>query len=595
MASYWRGGVPDELLADLEAICEASVLDADGKSVEKYAPGAREMLVNLVCGWNAGRGMLDVAALLTAVEQASERGALEFFFFGDGGFRHVARLRAALARHVAAHPRHAVTAGLDCVLEDGSSWTVNLGEDALVLPLLVELLLFIDPDAFQRDLARLGAAVSLDEVKAVADVFRHRWYHWRRGFCAAGEGDGPEDDPADDGALAPLTQQRARHFTYLARWLLERDAAEASDRFADRRITELLDDAAVRDFWFAHTASDVVVGAQADASPDDEKIPEPERYRTFAHVAEVAMHLLDAARVGAEREATLAIDEGAGDEPPPPGTLSADRVSGSVVTVDPTPRRLLDALDEPPLDGIKFLKGTEREALRGVVEGDGAARSLPLTVLRREIFGGRQAELGRALREPDRFAELIACSDLDSYGDWLDRLARLHDRIGVIEQCSLHILLQLRAPLVVLRLREAAPQATIWAQTGLGDRGNSREALTASLDEAVDRFFTALDDGAAEPELASMIDGWARAFRDVNTRGFKHVPRSDETVGEEPVAEAYGRGVELLEAIRARLDAFTAALTTKGLDGPTLEREFAADLSLFRTGFANLYQEGSRS
>ena len=296
---------------------------------------------------------------------------------------------------------------------------------------------------------RIGA----DDVKTVVSGWQKRMYHWLREITGA-----PDEDA---GPLASLTQQRVRHFSYMVKWL-RADAGMGGARDPGSPLSELLDDERVLAFWCAHWP-DRRVGKAPDATldghaqDDAEPLTESERYRSFALVADLAMHLWSATDTGlAKMSPHLSIMTRAGEDD---GAISEDALDLPEFDPGADTESLLRTFESPPLATIKFLKDNEKPAVEPVVSAGAAAHRLPLTLLRVEVFGVQQRRLGRAAGDHERLAELLAREGLCAcdYDTWVEDFRNLDARLSTLRGCCLHVLVHLRSPYAVGRIRDALP------------------------------------------------------------------------------------------------------------------------------------------
>ena len=327
----------------------------------------------LVVGWNVNRRLLDLAFLVAAVEHRHTAGALDFFFSGRS-FTSKDRFRQALTGVCG------TSSGDSTYAIDGRGLVSRYGgeervlwwnQDVLVLPPLFELLCTINPDSMMRDCHALGKdGIGADDVKTVASGWQNRMYHWLRELTGASAEDA---DP-----LASLTQQRVRHFSYMVKWL-RADASAGGARDAVSPLSDLLDDERVLAFWRHHwpnrsPGKAPTASLERHAQADSESAAGSERYRSFALVAELAVHLWSATDAGLAKmspQLSIMVRAGEGD-----GTIAEDALDLSEIDPGTDSESLLRALGSPPLATIKFLKDSEKRAVEPIVSAGAAVHRM---------------------------------------------------------------------------------------------------------------------------------------------------------------------------------------------------------------------------
>ena len=253
-------------------------------------------------------------------------------------------------------------------------------------------------------------------------------------------------------------------------------------------------------------------------------------------------------------------------------TLDPDRdadtgdADGLESVFDPTEERTspLDVLDDEPMRQIKFLTNRERRELALLMESGRFAGRLPLSVLRSEVFGGRQFEIAKALRTKARAAvsRLASCVETATYADAVRRLEELRQVMQRVFKA---------ASFVALRSARHA------------DAGNVVPLQPAEPAERFERIRT--DPPEIDDELLTEAMEQARtAFRQVSRKGFDHEVETDpERI------EAFRTGAGALLAGRALIDDYLAALDRIDRGETDLDTWFTADRAVFRTQFQRLY------
>ena len=615
MQAYLLGAAPEALITELNTIAEATA-PAPGESPDKwrprYSPEGMDGLRRLVVSWNINPRLLDLAFLVAAVERGNTGGALDFFFSARSftsreGFR---RDVAAICDRDPEGPCSVDPRGLVSRHDAREERVLWWKRDVLMLPPLFELLCIIDLDSTTRDCKTLGQdGIGADDIETVAGGWQKRMYDWLRkmsrtsGEAPDADGDGTdttavltrgmsETSGEDPDPLRPFTQQRMRHFSYMVKWLRACDA--------DSSISESLDDERVLAFWRAHWPGgsvDEARGAMHEGhSQDDSEAPtEPGKYRTFKLVAEMAMHLWSATEAGLARMSPhLAIMIRAGEDSE---TISEDAFAPSDDEMGADTESLLRALESPPLAEIKFLKGTEKGAVEPIATAGPAAHRLPLTLLRAEVFGPHQRRLGRAAGRSECLAELLKCEDLPTYDDRARGLRDLLARLSVLRACCLHVLVHLRSLHAVGRIRDRLPELACWTDIEMSVAG-TRALRDASdngsvlMEAFAGAFFDRLNDiRARELRLDECLNGLARAFGSVNTRGFRALPAAGAQIDGAAIADVYAGGEDYLARLAVVIEGFLGTLDSRyGSQG--LEEKFVSDRALFQEGFTRIYAGG---
>ena len=344
------------------------------------------------------------------------------------------------------------------------------------------------------------------------------------------------------------------------------------------------------------------VGKAPDATPDGhaqddaESLTESERYRSFALVADLAMHLWSATDTGlAKMSPHLSIMARAGEDD---GAISEDAVGVSDVDPGAGPESLLRAFESPPLATIKFLKDSEKRAVEPVVSAGAAAHRLPLTLLRAEVFGAHQRRLGRAAGRREHLAELLACEGLCAYDydTWVEDFRNLDARLSTLRGCCLYVLVHLRSPYAVGRIRDALPDLACWTDIEASVAGAVAPRATSDDERELvafaEAFFLSLSSTRlrARP-LNDYLNRLAVAFRHVNTQGFRELPEAGARLDGIDVADAYALGDGCLEGLAVVIEGFLRTLDNRyGSAG--LREKFAPDVAVFQEGFARIYAGG---
>ena len=556
-------------------------------------------LRRLVVGWNINPRLFDLAFLVSAIEHCHPKGALEFFL-GGRFFTTIPGFRQAVAGVCGVSTQKIrytfKKSGLVTRFGDGEDRVLWWNRDVLILPPLFELMTHIAPDSMQQDCEALGdAGIGADDVKTVAGGWQKRMYDWLKELIGA------RDENAYP--LAPLTQDRTRHFNRMVRWMRDNANVDgAGDE--DSPVSKLLDDERVLAFWRDHwpehpgEAPDATLDGHAHAAA--KSIAKSKGYRTFRLVAELAMHLWNAEVVGSAKKGSrvsiVVHDQDHDDDDKSISEYSLEHSDGGH-GADPT--SLLQAFESPPLAKIKFFKKKEqeRDAANSVVGAGTAAHRLPLTLLRDAVFGAHQRRLSQALGKRRSLDALLACEGLPTYHTWVEHLRHLVERLSTLRRCCLHVLVNLRDPYAVGRLHDEWPDLACWDDiraSVVSDTASHAEYVNRRVGEAfTDAFFCGLQSTRnREPLLNEYLKRCRHAFD--STKGFKSLPDADMRLDGMHIAGVYALGDERLRDLTEVIEGFLRTLKNRsGSEGLKLEEEFASDLDLFREGFTRIYARGA--
>jgi hypothetical protein len=237
----------------------------------------------------------------------------------------------------------------------------------------------------------------------------------------------------------PAVQEQRKH-RHLIAYLVGR----CGEAFGTAEI----DDEAVLDFWCEEAGKENSFGTD---------------FRLYKTVAKAFVHLretLDLGRelyalaradaVGQQRSggevdpgvfeaAAFAIEGEPGDEPP--AHLRPWAIEGVVQAIDGEESPLA-LLAEPPLCRVKFLNEREKKDLETVIESGEQATSMPLSILRSDVFGPVQRRVGRASESRPR--EIIAREPPQSYVERQERLDALLLHLGRVAAATAHVIADAR-------------------------------------------------------------------------------------------------------------------------------------------------------
>jgi hypothetical protein len=514
-----EAGKSEELSASLQAIAEMS---APGGEL-KYPPRVCRELGRIIVCRNYTKSILQLCHLVNAADACARRNeSYERFILGISVAtpRHFRdHLSGLLADRDWRRPGFAVEpSGIAIAYRDGGLFTISFSR----MPLLAALLEFI---------------IGMDGYSATDDIFAEM-LALSSGEAAIGEAANALSRRLYACLSSNLpTVQNMTKFNRILEFLGKR--AEGGE--------VEIGDPAILDFWLE----------QSGAFPSDEG-----GFRTFRTALDAFVAFVRSLDLASDRQrARNALPIGADADK---GEIDPDNLSGLMET----PGRWqspLPLLDDDPTARVKFLTGREKDALRLLMEMGPLARSLPMSLLRAEIFGPAQSRLTQALRRRAGDSELRGLLGLDDVGDYAahgERLLKLQRRIGMVMKASLHVL---------LRDRNIA-------------KGDNIAALHADDHTAL---FDAIAEDSQPPPLTGteqVFDEAAKAFRDIARKGF-----SDPEIEELPVIEAFRYGAGITQAIAREMEGFLDTISRLDDGRPDLAGWFHLDRETFRRQFERLY------
>lgn len=494
-----RGGADDRILADFALIAE--VADADG--VPRYSPGN---VCLPLARYLAGRGgsshrdtpLYELCQLIRAIDAAGHGpDRIWLFFLGQervstNGCRKA--LREALAAGGWSRPGFAV---------DETGIVVDYADGG-----------------FQLHYARMPFLIGLYEfVLGMEDFGFAEEFNTITADLVSGPAEEATIRVASNALASRMRRYRREHLSYMR----HESTFDAILTFTRDGDTAAFDDETILAFWQAHNTGDFRLYATAfDA------------FVTFARV-------MAASETGAARWAAQTLDGSADD-----GGVDATDASAFEDSDWQSP---LPLLDRDPASRIRFLtRATERRALDGLMQYGPHALRLPLSFLRREIFGPVQSAITTDLqtrRDRSRVVQRLDCADAESYVGWRGRMEELAAQVRKLQMASLHVLLS------------------------CGD--DPPEAFPEVMEEAA---------------RAALLRDCARIFRKIGRRGFQHRALADPTH-----REGFRIGADVLRRTGAQIDAILDVLT--GLDGTDgrLSAQYAGDRTRFAREFRKLYGE----
>ncbi|MDP6404796.1 MAG: hypothetical protein QF797_06285 [Alphaproteobacteria bacterium] len=224
-------------------------------------------------------------------------------------------------------------------------------------------------------------------------------------------------------------------------------------------------------------------------------------------------------------------------------------------------RSPLEVLADEPASRIKFLNRQESDTLTTLMEYGPAALSLPLSLLRHEVFGRSQQRITQALRKKrkDTVPALISCQDTSDYGAWTETLSGLREHLQQVIKASLHV--------------------------ALGQSASDDAVIIAPPANDYEHPSETPSDKAA---IADVLAEAKQAFRSFSRQGF-----DENNLGDEDIIAGFEAGSAALVATREQIDVFLAALHKIESTESDLGHWFQHDRKVFAGQFARLYGEPS--
>lgn len=418
--------------------------------------------------------------------------------------------------------------------DDGTMWTIKFGRMPF-LAALYEFLMHTDPEGDPD-------GWFFPELDAILDAL------------VRDGGEGEAVRVATRALAAHMRGYRARHLQWFSKQGKFDRIRNYLEGGAEAGRVEV-DDATILAFW-------------CDVAGDPE-IADFRQYKTalgdfvsYLRAAEMARD-----RVGVEHADTLGFraDKGAEGEsretdPGDDGLFGLGHFAAWEDPLDALTIREGEDAEDKPAAAINFLKGrNEREPIERLMELGHYAARLPLSLLRREVFGTIQNQIIGAAqfgRGDNYLAERIACRDAEAYGAKQAHYAGILAHVREAQKATLH---------------------AVWTAAG-EDAGNRPPA--SPFDQARGEGEDELDADAVAAARAEA----KRAFKSMTRKGFE-----GEALEDPGRARGFEAGAEALIAISGRLEAYLARLAAIDDGGPGLDGWFASDRGTFSQQFSTLY------
>ena len=541
-------GASQQLVHHFEAIAESTTPAME----PRYADSALDQLERFIVGRAGSRtpggginmdaALYELCRFVAAVAATGGNEDWREAFFLSPHRASADAFRSRIDRALAAvggqwrHGRYRRAAeGITAHDDDGTMWTIKFGRMPF-LAALYELLMHTDPEGDPD-------GWFFPELDAILETL------------IAERGEGEAVRAATRALAAHLRGYRARHLQWFSKQgKFDRIRAYLEDRAEDGRVE--VDDATILAFWCA------VAG--------DPEVADFRQYKTalgdfvsYLRAAEMARD-----RVEVERADTLGFraDEGAegGSRETDPGDDGLFGLGHFAAWEDPLDALTLregEAAEDKPAAAINFLKGRgEREPIERLMELGNYAARLPLSLLRREVFGTIQNQIIGAAqfgRGADYVAERIGCRDAEAYGAKQARYADILAHVREAQKATLH---------------------AVWTAAG-EDAGKRPAASTFDAARGADE-----NDELEADAVAAAREEARWAFKSMTRKGF-----DGDALKDPGMARGFEAGAEVLIAISQRLEAYLARLAAIDEEGPGLGAWFAADRGTFSHQFTVLY------
>ena len=334
---------------------------------------------------------------------------------------------------------------------------------------------------------------------------------------------------------------------------------------------EDLDDDDAFDFWRAEST-------KIDGAGD---------WKTFRTVFSAFVHLREALCAAADQEAlacTLPIDpeRDAGDADPDQVMAACSEVARR--------KEPLEMLRSNPAKAIKFLNKRETDGISLIAASGEAALTMPLSLLRAEVFGTVQAGISQCLRRGNDARAAVARScdgDSETYSGRVEMLDETLAHMDKALHAAYYVLAKARHGNAIslmlnlnpkMDLRPLAPALAATARV-------SGNVVALSAAAVRDEFFAhAVLAPTHCPELGDFVARAADAHRHLSRKGF-----GPNEAGDPEIVEGFATGADALLRIRDAVARYRARLDRLLPGARDRDRRYLADRSLFFTQFRILY------
>ena len=383
------------------------------------------------------------------------------------------------------------------------------------------------------------------------------------------------------------TAQRMRKFRSLIDYMKKRMKERYCD---DDNISDILDfkssdidDEAILDFW--------TYGADEDPfSGNDFKTYETV-FKTFLHLRQAIEHAEDlyalegAHSIGTDFEAGE-IEPSTGKFDPHSEEVNPFTILAIVELVDEYRSSLL-ALQEAPVDAIKFLNKKERVSLELLMDCGKMASDLSLSLMRCEVFSPGQRRITQALRRKASASELrnvINGCTSSTYEQRVEEFSCSSFHIDSMLLASLYVLVRAQnkeAISLIVTLRPNLDLVHFGKLLGIDDQ-MADNIIMFNPTIVSERFMAMIDDEReVGPDMVALMAEARKAFGDVSRQGF-----STNTLDDGAVIDGFASGSRALLIIRDHLADFCRTLENE----PSWNTQFNNDKNLFSRQFTILYK-----
>jgi hypothetical protein len=532
-----------ELLSAFQMTAET---DVDGEP--KFSPRTCRDLAKAIACRNYAGAVLELCHLIHISDAAGGGAGYEFFFWGSGAAR-ASAFRGFVGVNL--RPRGSgraafsvSAAGVDIEYPDGgfSVTFTRMPFLSALMEFLVSAVGYGELNQIFRDL--LDGEVSKRATSEQANRLSRLLYDYLKDHLP--------------------TAQTQRKFRRLIAFMESRHGAAFE--------AGAIDDDAVLNFWTAESMSGIADGV--DFKTYQLVFKAFVRFRQTLDAAIDQYALENPRAIGADREA---------------GEVDPDAVQALVETVDEY-RSPLESLQEPPADAVKFLNKREMTAVELLLDCGTVALSLPLSLMRCEVFGKGQGQITQALRRKVNGTTLKGMMDdcaPETYAERKDEFNRLSAHVERVLLASLHALARDRngeAISLVMALRpglDFAPLAELLEVQPERD-DNVVMLRAASVSE---RFLAVIEDqDKVGPEISGLMNEARKAFAGLSRQGF-----SDDDLADAEIMEGFAQGARTLRDMNGQVGAFVERLERLPLPASDWTDQFMADKDTFAKQFNLLY------
>ncbi len=532
-----------ELLSAFQMTAET---DVDGEP--KFSPRTCRDLAKSIACRNYATAVLELCHLIHIADGGSGGAGYEFFFWGSGPARASAfrgfigvNLRPRGGGRVA----FSVTAsGVHIEYPDGgfSITFARMPFLSALMEFLVSTVGYGELDRVFRDL--LDGEVSKDAVSQQANRLSRLLYDYLKDHLP--------------------TAQTQRKFRRLIAFM--------ESRYGAAFEATAIDDDTVLDFWTTESMSGVADGV--DFKTYQLVFRAFVRFRQALDVASDQYALENQRTIGAERDA---------------GEVDPASVQALVETVDEY-RSPLETLLEPPAAAVKFLNKREMAAVGLLLDCGAVALSLPLSLMRCEVFGKGQGQITQALRRKVNGVTLKGlmkdCAP-ETYAERKAEFDRIAAHIERVLLACLHALARDRngeAISLVMALRPDLDFAPLAELLGVQpERDDNVVVLRAT--SISDRFLAVIEDtDKVGPGISGLMAEARKAFGGLSRQGF-----SDDALEDAEVLQGFAQGARTLRDMSGQVSAFIERLERLRLPRSDWTDQFVADKDTFAKQFELLY------